>query len=130
MDSTISSKSGWDKLSKNMRLLEDVLDLLEPKLLEKAPSMTGSGKSMRARAAEKFADFEKNDMALRLNKRTIPIFLLSDKHAITPTSTLLSNPKLYNDEIRRRQTAVRCQYYGRLMINGHQVGKTRLASVR
>lgn len=129
MNSTVSPNTGWEKLTASMRLLEQVLDKLEPKILEKASSMSGTSNSMKDRAAKQFADFEQYLPFLQLSKRgTIPVFLLSEKHAITPTGEL--DPTLYNDEIRRRQTLANYQYYGRLMINGYQVDKTRVASLR
>jgi len=124
----IDNEEGWNKITNTMRLLEDVLDLLEPKLLEKAPSMTGAGSSMRDRAAANFASFEANEIAVISGKTTSPIFLLSEKHAITSTSSL--DPRTFGSEIKRRARIGNCRYYGRVVVNGYPVGKTRLAGLR
>jgi len=124
----ISSDKGWNKISQTMRLLEETLELLEPKLLEQAPNMAGANSSMRDRAVANFASFEANDMSLMAGKTSVPIFLLSEKHAITPEGGL--DPKGNIDEIRRRARVGACQYYGRVVINGYPVSKTRIAGLR
>ena len=130
MASVISTEKGWTKVIQTMRLLEDVLELLEPKLLETSAGKNGEKNSyfMRNRAAAEFKVFEHSDLSLKIGETAVPILLLSEKHAITPTGEL--DPRLQSYEIKRRAQVGACQYYGRLVINGYPVGKTRVAGLR
>ena len=129
MDSCVRSMAGWDKIIMNMRMLEEALEMIEPKLLEIGMNYSsGLSASLSERVKIEFESFTVNEISDMRGKDAVPLLLLSEKNPITPSGELEAGD--YRGEAKRRLLVEKKRYYGRIKINGNNVCKTRVSSLR